>query len=198
MSRKDTIIVAALVNAALLVVLFIGALKTKGPEEFVEVAQVPVTTIAPPRLKQEAPAAVEEKVEYLAIEPDKPAQQPTEPAPETALAVPEKVVVARGDTLERIARRHGTTVEELMRENHLKSTQLQINQELILPPKRVAVPKPAAPSSEEPTYYIVKNGDNLWKIAIEHHLKVEELLKLNGLDEKRAKRLKPGDKLRIR
>ncbi|HEY4254932.1 MAG TPA: LysM domain-containing protein, partial [Chlamydiales bacterium] len=47
-------------------------------------------------------------------------------------------------------------------------------------------------------YYIVKVGDNPWTIAMKHHLKVEELLKLNGLNEQRARKLKPGDRLRIK
>lgn len=46
-------------------------------------------------------------------------------------------------------------------------------------------------------YYTVKNGDNPWTIAVKNHMKVDELLKLNHLDADKAKRLKPGDQLRI-
>jgi nucleoid-associated protein YgaU len=51
---------------------------------------------------------------------------------------------------------------------------------------------------EEGKYYIVKSGDNPWSIAIKNHIKFDELLRLNHLDEDKAKKLKPGDKLRIK
>ena len=46
-------------------------------------------------------------------------------------------------------------------------------------------------------FYIVKPGDNPWTISMKHRMKVEDLLRLNNLDDKKAKRLRPGDKLRI-
>ncbi|HSX13751.1 MAG TPA: LysM domain-containing protein [Chlamydiales bacterium] len=49
-----------------------------------------------------------------------------------------------------------------------------------------------------PEYYIVKVGDNPWGIAMKHHMKLEELLKLNQLNEEKARKLKPGDRLRTR
>jgi LysM repeat protein len=49
-----------------------------------------------------------------------------------------------------------------------------------------------------PEYYTVKVGDNPWTIAKKHNLKVEELLKLNGLNEQRARKLKPGERLRVK
>lgn len=114
-----------------------------------------------------------------------------------------EIKVKKGDALEKIARTHHTTVQDLMRINHLTSTQLKIGQVLKISTKNVA-PSFAAPRStsstvsEETRYYTVKNGDNPWTIAVKNHMKVDELLKLNGLDEEKARKLKPGDQLRIR
>ncbi len=60
-----------------------------------------------------------------------------------------------------------------------------------LPEKPIVTPAAAE-------YYTVKVGDNPWSIAMKHHMKVEELLKLNGLNEENARKLKPGNRLRIR
>ncbi len=43
----------------------------------------------------------------------------------------------------------------------------------------------------------MKKGDSPWTIAVKNQMKVEDLLKLNNLNEAQAKRLKPGDQLRI-
>ena len=55
--------------------------------------------------------------------------------------------------------------------------------------------KQGAPSDE---FYIIKPGDNPWKIAKKFHLSFEKLLQLNNLDEAKARNLKVGSRLRIR
>jgi len=209
MSRKDTIIVAVLMNAGLLVLLFVSAIKSPKPDQSLPVAETPLASAAPVQpVAIPEPKVPPKKTTYEAIEAPKPAaasqpaatpapiKAPT-PAPEVAQSVPEKIKVKKGDSLDKLARRHGTTVDDLMRVNALSTSRLQIGQELILPEKRSPVPKPSVNVADD-QFYVVKNGDNLWKIAIENHLKVDELLKLNNLDEKKAKRLRPGDKLRIK
>ena len=62
-------------------------------------------------------------------------------------------------------------------------------------PSQSSKSKETIPSDE---YYIVKAGDNPWKIAKRFHLSFEKLLLLNGLDEAKARNLKIGQKLRIR
>lgn len=110
--------------------------------------------------------------------------------------------VKKGDTLEKIAKAHHTTVDEIIKLNHLPSSFLRVGQVLKLPGEKAASAKPApaekAPVATGPDYYTVKVGDNPWMIAMKHHLKVEELLKLNGLNEEKARKLKPGDRLRIK
>ena len=106
------------------------------------------------------------------------------------------VAVEKGDVLEKIARNHGVSVDEIMKLNSLSNSRLQIGQELKLPsgkaPKKENVIK-----KDEGKYYVVKGGDSPWTIAQENGMQVDELLKLNKIDEEKAKRLRPGDRLRI-
>lgn len=113
-----------------------------------------------------------------------------------------EVTVQKGDNLEKIARANQTTVDEIMKLNQLSSNFLRVGQVLKLPshPRLKASaerPAPAAPASA-PDYYTVKVGDNPWTIAMKHHMKVDELLRLNGLNQEKARKLKPGDRLRVR
>lgn len=68
---------------------------------------------------------------------------PREPAPATH-------VVARGDTLGRIARAHGTDVATLERLNHLRSATIVVGQRLRVP-ARSSTPEPAPPRGEAPS-----------------------------------------------
>lgn len=107
------------------------------------------------------------------------------------------VTVKKGDSLDKIAKAHRTTVDELIKTNQLSNTVLRVGQVLKIPAEKS---KPAEKKMIEsgPEYYTVKVGDNPWSIAMKHHIKVEELLRLNGLNEERARKLKPGDRLRTR
>ena len=66
-------------------------------------------------------------------------------------------------------------------------------------PYRSAISQAAASNTpSEPVYHTIKNGDNPWKIAKQFRIKVEDLLRLNDLDEAKARNLKVGEKIRIR
>ncbi|BDG17910.1 peptidoglycan-binding protein LysM [Thermus thermophilus] len=88
--------------------------------------------------------------------------------------------VAPGDTLYSIARRYGTTVEELMRLNGLESFLLQPGQVLKLP-------------SRERTH-VVALGDTLFSLARRYGTTVEALMRLNGLS---SPEIKVGQVLRL-
>ncbi len=91
---------------------------------------VPALAPAPPAVATQAP------VESVA---------PAQPAPDQAgEIVPVTYVVQSGDNLAKIARNHGTTVEELIEINSLASDVLQLGQQLIVGYKLI-VPEPAAP-----------------------------------------------------
>lgn len=227
MNRRDTIIIAVLLNAGLLIVLFTTSLKsnkTEGGASQVEMVathqpQVPQVITPPvPPTGAAAPATADEVdmvlKQYIApAVTNPPAEtQPNfladlqalgTPAPlETAVQpapalVSREIKVKKGDVLERIARQNRVSVQEIMKFNNLTSTRLKIGQVLKIPTKGSA--QAAASIAEgNAEYYTVKNGDNPWVIAVRHHMKVEELLQLNGMDETKARRLKPGDRIRIK
>lgn len=243
MTRRDTILVAALVNAGLLIVLFVSALKSSEDTEKVvvkksvpEPAHREVIAYNEPKkiagdevdlvLKQyaqpdplqlpvvaEVPAApnfvedlqgIVQAAPVVAVAPT-PAPTPAPafavaPAPTTASWT--EVKVKKGDVLEKIARQHHTTVTEIMKANHLSSTQLKIGQVLKISTssKEVSAPKveTAVLDSAPSKFYTVKSGDSPWTIAVKNHMKVEELLKLNNMTEEKARKLRPGDQIRIR
>ena len=225
MSRRDTIIIAVLLNAGLLIVLFATSLKSdkevdepsaitvlaSNQNDVKEVAITPtMTPIVAPTQADQVDKVIEQFVtpqvtttenpNFLAdtqalgtVTP--PTIEPQQVAPEVSY---KEVKVKKGDVLERIARQNHVSVSELMKVNKLTSTRLKIGQVLKIPSGSVAKTMTAAPTSGEGQYYTVKAGDNPWTIAVKHHMKVEELLKLNNMDEQKAKRLKAGDKIRIK
>jgi LysM repeat protein len=237
MNRKNTILLAVLINAGLLVLLFVTALSSQeeisippthelsgnsrkidpapplfGDELDLTMRQPAKVTKAEP-LPQVLPEKSDETPIVHALPPIAPAESAASPAVEKPAPIPTpslsalsktlEVVVKKGDTLEKIAKTHNTTVDEIIKLNHLPSSFLRVGQTLKLPAEKVAVkpaPKVAETRAQQegPDYYTVKVGDNPWTIAMKHHLKVEELLKLNGLNEEKARKLKPGDRLRIR
>ncbi|MBI3211945.1 MAG: LysM peptidoglycan-binding domain-containing protein, partial [Simkania negevensis] len=80
----------------------------------------------------------------------------------------------------------------------LTNTRLQIGQVLLIPAPAQKKEKEEQGKEQQGEYYTVKAGDNPWTIAHKNALPIEELLRLNGMDEEKAKRLKPGDRLRIK
>lgn len=118
-----------------------------------------------------------------------------------------EVKVKSGDSLDKIARANGTTVKAIKDANNLTTDKLSIGKVLKVPvntkpaqksskPTNTAV-DPSSVASNEAQYYTLKSGDNPWKIAKQFNLKLDELLKLNNLDEAKARNLKPGDKVRV-
>ncbi len=260
MSRKDTIIIAVLINAGLLIVLFASALKSGPAHEDVlatSIAPPVVQEMPPPMFKKEMPAVAGDEVDQalnqfsqhslVATSPTTPPTTspmsappapshfaddlnpiaPIEPSVTSSgqtpvvqtlmapIAQPNKSVfefievkVKKGDVLEKIARHHHSTVAEIMKVNKLTSTNLRIGQVLKIPNRSFKkaevnpVAYTAAPVAKEvdnsAKYYTVKKGDSPWTIAVKNQLKVDDLLKLNNMNEEQARRLKPGDQLRIK
>lgn len=239
MDRKKTILIAVMINAGLLVVLFIGALVSQDETVSEEIAQrnipTPLYSEVADRTQQASPPSspmiqipvvaaspVQESVKPVevthtvepvvvhrlpapSVEVATPVVPPSSSAPERIASSFVEVTVKKGDSLDKIAKAHHTTAEEIIKLNQLPGSFLKIGQVLKIPDSKLATaavkPKPSAvekPAPVGPEYYTVKVGDNPWGIAMKHHMKVEELLKLNHLNEERARKLKPGDRLRIR
>ncbi|MBA3238546.1 MAG: LysM peptidoglycan-binding domain-containing protein [Parachlamydiaceae bacterium] len=121
-----------------------------------------------------------------------------------------EIAVKKGDSLDKIARANGTTIEAIKRLNQLKSEKLSIGQQLRIPvgfKKSSSITTTSTNTVVEPTqtqapseavYYTVKSGDNPWKIAKQLRVDMEDLLRLNNLNEEKARNLKVGDRIRVK
>ena len=89
-------------------------------------------------------------------------------------------IVQKGDSLYQIARKYGTTVDELKKTNNLSSNTLNVGQVLNLPDKEQNIDKELN-SDKEKNIYIVQKGDSLYQIAIKFGTTVDELKKINNL-----------------
>ncbi|GAB4184467.1 MAG: LysM peptidoglycan-binding domain-containing protein [Simkaniaceae bacterium] len=232
MTRKDTILIAVLINAGLLIIMFATAIKPNHLNDQHKenpVSQHSVSEKNNISTKNEIDhilssyTAVEEKKDKEAetllkkenakegsfAQQKKPEANTEQNTAKSALVknpadiLPQSkytsVIIKAGDALEKIAKVHNTSVKEIMEVNHLENTKLQIGQVLYIPVAasimQTSQEKPKESVKEK--FYIVRNGDNPWTIASKNRIKIEELLKLNDLDEEKARRLKPGDRLRI-
>lgn len=215
MSRRDTIIVAVLVNAALLMILFATAVRSDDVEkrpsatsnQLAEATQSdssssdalfnPYVTSVPTLAEKEQGDILLDEVAMTFPAPTTSVEEESLPQKKTEFPCV-NVTVKKGDFLEKIAQANNTTVAAIMKANNMSSTQLKVGQVLKVPLSEGQKTEKKSPISSEGEYYIVKEGDNPWLIASRNKINLEELLKINNLDDQKAKRLRPGDKLRIR
>ena len=112
--------------------------------------------------------------------------------------------VRRGDTMNKIAREYGVSIEVIRTANNLRSNLLRSNQDLMIPiSSRTMVPTvvraayhpPAAGSKDEPIIHRVRPGDTLSSIARRYNVLVRQLAQWNlmQLDDV----LRRGQKLKI-
>jgi len=99
-------------------------------------------------------------------------------------------VVKRGDNLWLIARRYGTTTKRIQAINGLNSTHLHIGQRLKIPGRKTEPP----PSGGYKTY-LVRRGDSPFRIAQNHNMPLEKLLRINRLTPR--SRIYPGQELNV-
>lgn len=94
-----------------------------------------------------------------------------------------------GDNLYSIAKNNGVTVDQIKELNNLTSNLLSIGQQLKIPISNT--------SSDSDNYqtYVVKSGDNLYKIANTYGMSVDELMQLNNLT---STNLSIGQVLRVK
>jgi membrane-bound lytic murein transglycosylase D len=106
--------------------------------------------------------------------------------------------VRRGETLSTIARRHGTSVNAIVRANNLRSrNRIRTGQRLKIPSRGATVraSTPIATGSQPATLTLsVRRGDSLWKLASRYGTTVDRIKRDNGL---RSDRLYVGQRLRI-
>ena len=91
---------------------------------------------------------------------------------ETVVSDQTYYTVQSGDSLWNIAKRYGVSVDELKKANNLSSNLLTIGQKLIIPGENF----------NNHQKYVVQSGDSLWKIANKYNVSVDDLIKLNNLN----------------
>ncbi len=239
MTRKDTILVAVVINAGLLAILFTTAViydidkgnplmepDSQLVENSFPADPAPSTLVAAKMTGDEVdnvlkyynaqasnqPLVIQTEPEIVPL-PNEGHPEEYKPSNDSSLSPKEEfteVMVKKGDVLEKIARAHKTTVTAIKKANRLESEKLSIGQVLKIPasdPKIIAnlsSPKEEARNvkkeqkSEEAVYYTIQSGDNPWKIARQYGIKYDEILRLNHLDEEKARNLKIGDKIRVK
>ena len=106
--------------------------------------------------------------------------------------------VRRGDSLWRISRKHGVSIEQLAAWNGLSVTAgLRPGQRLTVyrrntEPSPIHSPRPSMPAA---VVHVVEHGDTLSAIAERHGTTVFDLTEFNRIDESAI--LRPGQKLRL-
>lgn len=175
-------------------------------------AIVPATGSAPNPIEAatEAPEAVapESSTPASQVSPSTPTlYSPTRPGSPAAEALtsppPPKVTpattyqVVAGDNLWNIARKHGTTVAEIVKVNHLtNASRLMVGQRLIIPRESPAA-KGAGPQPAGSTHgatYVVKPGDTLSGIALQVGTTTAAIMRANHL---KSEYLQVGQELRL-
>lgn len=144
------------------------------------------------------PALLDKSVEEDAMN-DKPAAAKTQ-------GTYIEITVKKGDVLSKIAKANGTTVQKIKKLNNLASDQLRVGQTLKIPhegkPSNIPVRQEAKANESAPNgagdFYVIQNGDNPWKIAKKFNISVSDFLKMNNMDEKKAKNLKVGQRVRVK
>ncbi len=218
-NRKDTILIAVLMNVGLLTVLFITAMSfeedtpksSSSYEEQVAQNQPSGSSLETLQLASTSEFPTDEVDSVLKAYEAGSSGMPVVQTPplrqnqETQLGQDKKYVeitVKRGDSLDRIARANKTTIREIKNLNNLTTDRLRIGQTLKIPlPGQSSHSEGSSDivSSQPGTdYYELKSGDNPWKIAKKFNVSYESIIELNDLTETKAKGLKPGDKIRIK
>ncbi|TMI99119.1 MAG: LysM peptidoglycan-binding domain-containing M23 family metallopeptidase [Alphaproteobacteria bacterium] len=135
-------------------------------------------------------------------------KQPAQPGPAWSWDGGTAIIVAQGETLDTIARRHGVPASAIMQANNMThAAQLQPGQRLVIP--RVQQPLAAAPPVSAPATrlagpmpapagagaHIVKPGETIYSLARHYRLTPMAIAKANnvGLDH----RVKVGDRVVI-
>jgi membrane-bound lytic murein transglycosylase D len=132
-------------------------------------------------------------VETLAARPREP-----QPAAQTAAAGGGKAGehrIREGDSLWKIAREYGVTVESLKKENGMQGETVVIGRTLRIPgegpAEAAAAVEPAVLSTRE---HLVRPGETLWGIARSYGTSVDMLQTLNGMQ---GSTIRPGQTLKV-
>lgn len=105
-------------------------------------------------------------------------------------------IVREGDSLWRLSRQYGVSMQSLMRANGLTETSiLQVGMRLVIPRETGSRVSSVSERSTSWGTYTVQKGDTLWSISRRLGVPLQDLLKANGLRETSV--LQIGQILRI-
>lgn len=193
MTRKDTILIAVVINAGLLAILFATAIIYDVEEEemvqseFVNPQTEMIAISEPPPYRLTSSLPSEDIVDNILNHY------------QTAQLVPEKEPVPPIETKPNSFSAISTNEQkESIKPDFKKSDPLKkdVAKEVKLEKSQTEVAKPV--KSNEPLYHVVKSGDNPWKIAKQYGVKYDDILRLNHLNEEKARSLKIGDRIRVK
>lgn len=102
--------------------------------------------------------------------------------------------IKSGDSLSRIARKFGVSIQAIRRENNLKNDLLRIGRSLRIPKIGAVIHKPTPAFKGKK--HVVKKGDSLWTISRRYGVEIEHLRKWNKLAHHHH--IKPGQVLFLR
>lgn len=133
--------------------------------------------------------------------PVAPAVAPVNFDPATA----DTYVIQKGDSLSKIAARHGMSSRDLAAINKITDpNKIRVGQKLILPPGSgvMSTPAPVPSASSAPrvstpsgAVHVVQKGDSLSKIARQYGISAKDLAALNGISD--PNRIRIGQKLNL-
>jgi len=183
------------------------------PAPAAEVAKAPEAAAPAPEVASSMPSP-DDKVWQTQAPAEASAPVAAAPAAAPAMApapvVERTHVVAKGDTLGKIAKANGVTAAALAKANGIDGTMIRIGQKLKIPevagagteakpvasaPAQAVVAAAAQQASSPAGTYTVAAGDTLAKIAKKFGTKAETLAKLNSISD--PKKLKIGQKLQV-
>ena len=104
--------------------------------------------------------------------------------------------VRKGDNLQKIANKYGTSIKNIKKWNKLKKDTIYVGQKLkVSTTSRSSSTTSAKKKSSRPQTYTIKKGDNLQAIATRYRVRVSDLLRWNKL--KNANKIYVGQKLKL-
>ena len=138
------------------------------------------------------------------VTPAAPARTRTATPAQPAGTVLVKHLVASGDTWSSIALANGTTVDALKaanpdaarRINLIAGSYIKVPVADDSPQARTAAAQQAAAAAQEKVHVIAK-GETLGGIARKYKLSLKKLMQLNGMTDADARKIRPGQKLKV-
>jgi LysM repeat protein len=186
----------------------LGASAGTGSASFVPPANAPGATTSTPVTTPNTTTAVTPQPVLTPVTPavTTPVPPTVDPGATANVSAPsgKEYVVARGDSLGKIAKKNGVSVKALQEANpNIVPTKLQIGQKLQIPAAAASTASAVAPATgavadaapvSNDGVYVVKSGDVLERIAKSHGTSVKAIKTANNLH---TDHLKVGQKLKM-